>query len=86
MRGFRPYNIFHYFNTLHPKPNELFSGSVMEQILKYLIYITRKVSVGNSRDSFRAARALVGNCFGVKGQPQDQSTLEPTLCLLQLTS
>ena len=28
MRGFGPSNVFHYFSTMHPKPNELFSGSV----------------------------------------------------------
>ena len=28
MRGFGPSNVFHYFSTVHPKPNDLFSGSV----------------------------------------------------------
>ena len=36
MRGFGPSNVFHYFSTMHPKPNELFSGSELEKVTDIL--------------------------------------------------
>ena len=51
MRGFGPSNVFHYFSTMHPKPNELFSGSAFFQnlpllkwqMLSFKITITRNI-------------------------------------------
>ena len=61
MRGFRSSNVFHYFSTVHPKPNELFSGSELLNVF----YLLVKQSIPlPSTNLFDDRKSFIGSTAG----------------------
>ena len=51
MRGFGPSNVFHFFSTMHPKLNELFSGSDIWNYKNQSVPVTKMWIMSNFLNS-----------------------------------